>query len=285
MRPEVATLFDEATGTATHLVHNGRGSRVAVIDPVLDFDSRRARVAMRSLDRLERMLDDLGLEVEWILETHLHADHLSAARRLKERRGGSIGIGAAIVETQRHFARLFNLSETFAADGSQFDRLFRDGERFRVGDLEMRVLATPGHTPEGVTYVADDAAFVGDTLFMPDGGTARCDFPGGDAETLFRSIERILALPAETRLFMCHDYRPGGRAVAWETSVAAERERNIHLTDADCAGFVARRQARDATLEPPALLFAAVQVNMRGGELPPAESNGVRYLKTPLDQV
>ncbi len=285
MRPEVRSFFDKATNTVTHVAHGGAGTPCAVIDPVLDFDGRSGRTSTASIELVEKYLDETKLILAWILETHVHADHITGARKLRERRGGKIGIGAGIVETQRRFAQLFNAESSFKPDGSQFDRLFADGERFGIGALEARAISTPGHTPEGMTYVVGDAAFVGDTLFMPDGGTARCDFPGGDAALLHRSIERILALPDETRLFMCHDYMPGGREVRWETTVAAERAENIHLTGTDAAGFIEKRRARDQTLGYPALLIPSVQVNMRGGELPPAEANGVRYLKVPLDKL
>ncbi len=285
MRSEVRSFFDKATNTVTHVVHGGAGTPCAVIDPVLDYDSRSGRTSTASIELVEKYLDEAKLTLAWILETHVHADHITGARKLRERRGGKIGIGAGIVETQRRFAALFNAEPSFKPDGNQFDRLFADGERFRIGVLEAQAISTPGHTPEGVTYIVGDAAFVGDTLFMPDGGTARCDFPGGDAAVLHRSIERILALPDETRLFMCHDYMPGGRGVRWETTVAAERAENIHLAGTDAAGFIEKRRERDKTLGYPALLIPSVQVNMRGGELPPAEANGVRYLKVPLDKL
>jgi len=285
MRAEIRSFFDKATNTVTHVVHGGVGTPCAVIDPVLDYDSRSGRTSTASIELIETYLDEAKLTVEWILETHLHADHMTGARRLKERRGGRTGIGVGIVETQRRFAAHFHVEAAFRPDGSQFDRLFADRERFRIGALEASAIATPGHTPEGVTYVVGDAAFVGDTLFMPDGGTARCDFPGGDAAMLHRSIERILGLPCETRLFMCHDYMPGGREVRWETTVALQRAENIHLAGIDAEGFIAKRRARDQTLGLPALLIPSVQVNMRGGELPPAEANGVRYLKVPLDKL
>ncbi len=285
MRPEVRSFFDKATNTVTHVVHGGAGTPCAVIDPVLDYDSRSGRTSTASIELVEKYLDEAKLALAWILETHVHADHITGARKLRERRGGKIGIGAGIVETQQRFAALFNAEPGFKPDGSQFDHLFADGERFRVGAIEAQALSTPGHTPEGMTYVVGDAGFVGDTLFMPDGGTARCDFPGGDAALLRRSIERILSLPDATRLFMCHDYMPGGREVRWETTVAAERAENIHLAGIDAAGFIAKRRERDKTLGYPALLIPSVHVNMRGGELPPAEANGVRYLKVPLDRL
>jgi|SRR5579859_2018205 len=285
MRPEVRSFFDKATNTVTHVVHGGAGTPAAVIDPVLDYDSRSGRTSTASIELVEKYLDEARLSLAWILETHVHADHITGARKLKERRGGKIGIGAGIVATQRRFAELFNCESSFKPDGSQFDHLFADGERFALGEIEAQVIATPGHTPEGMTYVVGDAGFVGDTLFMPDGGTARCDFPGGDAALLRRSIERILSLPDATRLFMCHDYMPGGREVRWETTVAAERAENIHLAGVDAEGFIAKRRERDKTLGYPALLIPSVQVNIRGGELPPAEGNGVRYLKVPLDRL
>lgn len=285
MRAEVRSFFDKATSTVTHVVHGGAGSRCAVIDPVLDYDVRSGRTRTASLDLLCGFLDEARLELEWILETHLHADHLTGAQRLKERRGGRVGIGAEIVMTQRRLATLFHAEGGFTPDGSQFDHLFADGERFTIGALGALVIATPGHTPEGVAYVVEDTVFVGDTLFMPDSGSARCDFPGGDAERLHHSIERILALPPETRLFVCHDYMPGGREPRWETTVGAERAENIHLAGVDAAGFIAKRRARDATLDLPALLIPATQVNMRAGTLPPPESDGTRYLKVPLDRL
>jgi len=285
MRAEVRSFFDKGTSTVTHVVHAGAGSRCAVIDPVLDYEIRSGRTRTTSLDLLCGFLDEAKLEVEWILETHLHADHLTGAQRLRERRGGRVGIGADIVVTQRRLATLFHVGSEFRPDGSQFDHLFADGERFTIGALAAAVIATPGHTPEGVSYVVEDTVFVGDTLFMPDGGSARCDFPGGDAALLHRSIERILALPPATRLFVCHDYMPGGREVRWETTVGAQRAENVHLAGTDAEGFIAKRRARDATLETPALMIPATQVNMRAGALPPAESDGTRYLKVPLDRL
>ena len=226
------------------------------------------------------------LTIEWVLETHAHADHLSAAPYLKDQLGGRIGIGQRITEVQKLFKNLFNVEKTFNTDGSQFDQLFAEGERFRVGALEGHVLYTPGHTPACVTYVIGDAAFVGDTLFMPDGGTARADFPGGDAATLYRSIEKILALPPETRLFVCHDYGPGGRAIAWETTVAEQRAQNIHVrAGVSEPEFVKMRTERDKTLAVPQLLIPSIQVNMRAGELPPPEDNGISYIKIPLNRI
>ena len=227
-----------------------------------------------------------GPEVAWILETHAHADHLSAAPYLKEQLGGRIGIGEHITDVQKLFKDLFNVEKTFNTDGSQFDHLFKEGERFTIGALEGHVLYTPGHTPACVTYVIGDAAFVGDTLFMPDGGTARADFPGGDAATLYRSIETILALPPETRIFVCHDYGPGGREIAWQTTVADERAKNIHLREGvGESEFVKMRTERDKTLKVPKLLIPSIQVNMRAGEMPPPEDNGVSYIKIPLNRI
>jgi glyoxylase-like metal-dependent hydrolase (beta-lactamase superfamily II) len=226
------------------------------------------------------------LVVDWILETHAHADHLSAAPHLKHKLGGRIGIGEHITEVQKLFKDLFNVEKTFNTDGSQFDHLFKEGERFAIGALEGHVLYTPGHTPACVTYVIGDAAFVGDTLFMPDGGTARADFPGGDAATLYRSIEKILALPPQTRLFVCHDYGPGGRAIAWETTVAEQRGRNIHVREGSSeTEFVEMRTKRDKTLSVPKLLIPSIQINMRAGELPPPEDNGVSYIKIPINRL
>ncbi len=285
MVPRVESFHDRATGAVSHVVHAGRGAGCAVIDPVLDYEPRAGRTGNESVDRLAHFLADQALSLAWILETHVHADHLSGAQRLKERCGGRVAIGADVVKVQRHFAEVFNPGADFIADGRQFDRLLADGERFAIGDLVFEVLFTPGHTPDSVTYVVGDAAFVGDTLFMPDGGVARCDFPGGDAAELYRSIERILSLPPDTRIFVCHDYMPGGREPRWQTTVADERAANIHYAGLDAAGFVAKRRARDATLEPPTLIIPAVQVNMRAGHLPAPEANGMRYLKVPVDRL
>jgi glyoxylase-like metal-dependent hydrolase (beta-lactamase superfamily II) len=253
---------------------------------VLDFDQAAGRTRTAFADQIVAFVRGRALEPEWILETHAHADHLSAAPYLRAQLGGRIGIGEHITDVQRLFKDLFNLEKTFNTDGSQFDHLFKDGERFTVGAVQGHVLYTPGHTPACITYVIGDAAFVGDTLFMPDGGTARADFPGGDAATLYRSIERILALPPETRLFVCHDYGPGGRAIAWQTTVAEERANNIHLRQGVSeAEFVKMRTERDRTLAVPQLLIPSIQVNMRAGELPPPEDNGVSYIKIPLNRI
>jgi glyoxylase-like metal-dependent hydrolase (beta-lactamase superfamily II) len=285
-RPEVEAFFDPATNTVTYLVIDPATSTAAIVDSVLDFDPKSGRTSTASADALLARIRERGLKVEWHLETHVHADHFSAAQYLRSQLGGRIAIGAQITVVQETFGKLFNVGAEFARDGRQFDHRFTDGERFRIGTLEATVLHTPGHTPACVTYVVGNAAFVGDTLFMPDYGTARADFPGGDARQLFRSIQRVLALPPDTRLFLCHDYPPASRAVRWETSVRDERALNIHVREGTTEdAFVAMREARDATLSMPALLLPSVQVNMRAGELPPPEANGVRYLKLPLNAV
>jgi glyoxylase-like metal-dependent hydrolase (beta-lactamase superfamily II) len=285
MIPDVTAFFDEATYTVSYVVREPDGLRAAIIDAVLDFDPKSGRTSTASADRIIAHVREKGLTIDWILETHAHADHLSAAPHLKAALGGRIGIGAHITEVQRIFKEIFNLEKTFNTDGAQFDRLFRDGEDFRIGGLTVRVMHTPGHTPADVTYVIGDAAFVGDTLFMPDYGTARADFPGGDARRLYRSIRRVLALPSETRLFLCHDYKaPGRDHYAWETTVAEERAHNVHVRDGISEDdFVAMRTARDRTLPMPTLLLPSVQVNVRAGALPSPEDNGVRYLKIPVD--
>ncbi|MDF1585082.1 MBL fold metallo-hydrolase [Marinimicrococcus flavescens] len=286
MQLSVESFFDGATGTVSHLVVEPNGRRCAIIDSVLDYEAASGRTRTDSADRIIETVEARGLEVAWILETHAHADHLSAAKYLKKRLGGRIGIGARITEVQKIFKDVFNLEGTFNTDGSQFDHLFADGETFAIGRLEVRVMYTPGHTPACCTYVMEDAAFVGDTLFMPDGGTARADFPGGDAGQLYRSIQRILALPPETRLFICHDYQPGGREPRWETTVAEERERNIHVGGGrDESAFVAMRTARDSTLSTPTLLIPSIQINVRAGDMPPPEDNGVAYIKVPLNRI
>jgi len=286
MQALIRAHFDPDTSTLSYLLADPEGPACAVIDPVLDFDPASGRTATRSADALIAWIEAEGRRLEWILETHAHADHLSAAPYLKRRLGGRIGIGARITEVQSVFREVFNLEPGFPSDGSQFDLLFDDGARIALGGLTLEVLHTPGHTPACVSYRVGDAVFVGDTLFMPDGGTARCDFPGGDAATLYRSIRRLLELPLETRVFVCHDYQPGGREAAWEASVAEQRAANIHVRDGiGEADFVAMRQARDATLAMPRLLLPSVQVNIRAGSLPPPDDNGVRYLKLPIDRL
>ena len=283
-QPRVHAQFDEATHTVSYVVWDPATRRAAIIDPVLDYDHRTGRVSHRSADDLLGFVADQGLSVDWVLETHAHADHLSAAPYLKEKTGAPIGIGARITEVQRTFAPVFGL-EDVSGDGREFDRLFRDGETIAIGGLQVEVMHTPGHTPACVSYRIGEAVFVGDTLFMPDYGTARADFPGGDARTLYRSIHRLLALPDATRLYLCHDYKaPGRDHFAWETTVGEEKTRNIHVGGGvDETSFVAMREARDATLAMPVLILPSVQVNMRGGQLPPPEDNGVSYLKIPVD--
>ena len=279
----IRAFFDEPTNTASYLVIDPATRRAAVIDPVLDYDHRSGAVETRSADAILAAAAAAAARIDWTLETHAHADHLSGSPYIKAKTGATIGIGARIKEVQRTFRPVFNATD-LKTDGSDFDHLFGDGERFTIGALEAEVMATPGHTPACISYRIGDAVFVGDTLFMPDYGTARADFPGGDAATLYRSIRRILSLPAETRLFMCHDYKSPDRDVfAWETTVGEERARNIHVRDGvGEAEFVAMRQARDATLAAPRLLLPSIQVNMRAGRFPPAEANGVRYLKIPV---
>jgi len=284
----VEGFFDAVTATVSYLVLDRETSQCALIDSVLDYDPKSGRTGTASADRLMARVAELGAQVQWLLETHVHADHLSAAPYVQKHLGGRLAIGRQVTEVQQFFARLFNVDRTFARDGSQFDHLLDDNEIFMIGNLPCRALHTPGHTPACMTYTVacgpELAAFVGDTLFMPDFGTARCDFPGGDAPTLYRSIRRILALPPETRLYLCHDYPPSGREVCFETTVAAQRAANIHVREGISeAEFVTMRQQRDATLAVPALLLPSVQVNMRAGHLPPAEDNGLRYLKIPLD--
>ena len=285
LRPEVTSFFDEATFTVSHVVRDPGSDACAIVDSVLDFDAPSGRTADDSARRLVGFIGDHGLKVEWLLETHAHADHLSAAPLLQARVGGRLAIGAHITTVQETFGKIFNAGTRFARDGSQFDQLFADGDRFRIGGLEAVALHVPGHTPACMAYVIGDAVFPGDTLFMPDYGTARCDFPGGDAATLYRSIHRLLALPEATRLFLCHDYKaPGREAFAWETTIGAQRTGNVHVRDGvPAAAFVAMREARDATLPMPKLILPSVQVNMRGGHLPEPEDNGVRYLKLPVD--
>lgn len=286
MKPLVKTFFDEDTFTASHVVSDPATKKAAIIDSVLDFDPASGTTTTKSADEIIAYVRDNDLTVEWILETHVHADHLTAAPYLKEKLGGKTAIGDKIDVVQNTFAKVFNAENSFKRDGSQFDKLFADSETFKVGGIDAKAIHTPGHTPACSTIVIGDAGFVGDTLFMPDYGTARCDFPGGDARTLFRSIQKIFALPAETRLFMCHDYKaPGRDEYVWETTVAEEREKNIHVRDGVTEDeFVKMREARDKTLDMPRLILPSVQVNMRAGDMPPKEDNGVSYLKLPLNQ-
>ncbi len=282
--PQVRSLHHAETGTWSHLVFDPSSAAAAIIDPVLDFDAKSARTGTVFAQRLLDLVAENACSVKWILETHAHADHLSAAPWLKQRLGAPIGIGVGICAVQESFKPIFNLEPGFATDGSQFDHLFRDGERFALGDLECEVLATPGHTSDSVSFRIGDCVFVGDSIFMPDGGTARCDFPGGDANVLYASIQRLYQLPDDTKVFVCHDYCPGGRKVRGQTTIGEQKTGNIHVrTDTNEEEFVALRTARDATLAMPALIVQAVQVNIRAGQLPPAEDNGIRYLKTPID--
>jgi glyoxylase-like metal-dependent hydrolase (beta-lactamase superfamily II) len=284
-KPDVKAFFDTATYTVSYVVKDPESSACAIIDSVLGFDAASGRTSTALADEIVAYVRDHGLRVEWILETHVHAEHLSAAPYLKDVLGGKTGIGEKITVVQELFGKVFNAGSEFRRDGSQFDRLFRDGDIFSIGGLESYIIHTPGHTPACITYVIGDAAFVGDTLFMPDYGTARADFPGGDARVLFRSIGKILALPHETRLFMCHDYKaPGRDRYAWETTVAEERRDNVQVHDGVSEDeFVRVRKARDATLGMPQLILPSIQVNMRAGAFPPPEDNGTRYLKLPLN--
>ncbi|MFC7297355.1 MBL fold metallo-hydrolase [Herminiimonas aquatilis] len=286
----VEGLFDPATSTVSYIVMDEESRQCALLDSVLDYDPKSGHTSTHSADNLIDRVKALGATVQWILETHAHADHLSAAPYLKQKLGGNIAIGEQIRKVQDVFGKLFNAGPDFKHDGSQFDYLFKDGERFHIGGLEVHAMHTPGHTPACLTYVVTDGqeqvAFVGDTLFMPDYGTARCDFPGGDARTLFKSINKVLSLPPQTRLYMCHDYRPNDRELRFVTTVDEERKSNIHVHDGISEEeFVTMRTARDATLDMPVLILPSVQVNMRAGQLPPAENNGVRYLKIPVNAV
>ncbi|HVE07681.1 MAG TPA: MBL fold metallo-hydrolase [Paraburkholderia sp.] len=284
MKPAIEAFHDLVTSTLSYVVHAGHGSPCAVVDSVLDYDQRSGRTSTRGADRIVEFVRRQQLQVVWLLETHAHADHLSAAPYLREQLGGAIGIGEHIRSVQKIFGPVFNFESEFQPDGSQFDHLFVADETFQVGALEAAVLHVPGHTPADVAYVFDGVVFVGDTLFMPDVGTARCDFPGGDARTLYASIRRLLSLPGDTQLYMCHDYPPNGRGVCAHTTVAEQRARNIHVHDAiEEHAFVEMRTARDATLGMPTLLIPSIQLNIRAGVEPPPEDNGIRYLKTPLN--
>lgn len=286
MNAEVMPFFDAATSTWSYLVADQRTGKTAIVDPVLDFDAASGRTGRTSADRLLGVIEERALDVAWILETHAHADHLTAAAYLRDRVGAAVVIGVGITRVQQTFSRVFNLGASFATDGSQFDQLVEDGDVLPLGDTSIRVLATPGHTNDSVSYTVGDAVFVGDTLFAPDVGSARCDFPGGDAGVLYASVHKLYALGDAMRLFLCHDYPPAGREAQCETTVAAQRAGNIHLRgEVDLEEFVALRTARDATLAMPKLILPAIQVNIRAGRLPPAEDNGVSYLKLPLDML
>jgi glyoxylase-like metal-dependent hydrolase (beta-lactamase superfamily II) len=287
MSPQVNAFFDETTNTVTYVASDPASKQCAIIDPVLDFDQASGRTSTASADVVIEFLTANEYEVVWILETHAHADHLSAAQYFKDKTGGRTGIGRFITRTQQIFKGVFNLGDEFQPDGGQFDRLLDDGDVLEAGSLQIRVMHTPGHTPACVTYLAGDAAFVGDTLFMPDFGTARVDFPGGDAATLYRSIQRIYALPGQTRLFLCHDYKaPGRDEYAWQTTVAEQRTGNVHIREGISEQeFIDFRTARDATLGVPKLILPSIQVNIRAGQMPAAENNGEVYLKLPVDVI
>lgn len=282
--PRVTAFFDAATNTVTYVVQDPASKSCAVIDSVMDIDYAAGRISHDSADLVIAFIQDNGLHLEWIIETHVHADHLSGAPYIQGKLGGKIGIGANITVIQDTFGKVFNEGTEFARDGSQFDHLFQDGDSYQIGSMTAFAMATPGHTPACMTHVIGNAAFVGDTLFMPDGGSARADFPGGDARVLFRSIQRVLALPPQMRLFMCHDYGPNGRDIAWETTVAEQIAHNIHVGAGITEdAFVTMRQARDATLGMPRLIIPSLQVNMRAGDLPAADDSGKRYLKVPIN--
>jgi glyoxylase-like metal-dependent hydrolase (beta-lactamase superfamily II) len=283
-KPDVSTFYDKKTSTFSYVVKDPQSSACAIIDSVLNLDYNSGRTSYRGADEIIDFIKRNHLQLQWIIETHVHADHLSAAPYLKEKLGGQLGIGAHITTVQNVFGKVFNAGSDFQRDGSQFDRLFNDGDTYQIGSLTATAIHTPGHTPACMTHVIGDAAFVGDTIFMPDGGTARADFPGGDARVLYQSIKKVLSLPADTRLFMCHDYQPNGREVEYETTVAAERNENIHVHDGITEDeFVAMREARDATLDMPVLILPSLQVNMRAGHFPPSDDNGMVYLKVPIN--
>ena len=284
VHPDVTAFFDPATNTISYVVKDPDSASCAVVDSVMDIDYAAGRITYAHADEIIDHVRKNGLTVEWLIETHVHADHLSAAPYIQEKVGGRLGIGRNITVVQETFGKIFNEGTEFQRDGSQFDRLFDDGDTYTIGGMTAYAIHTPGHTPACMTHVIGDAAFVGDTLFMPDGGSARADFPGGDAATLFDSIQKVLALPDETRLFMCHDYGPNGRDIAWETTVAAEREHNIHVGKGKSKDeFVAMREARDATLDMPKLIIPSLQVNMRAGAMPPADKDGRTFLKVPVN--
>lgn len=286
LKPEVTAFFDEPTNTISYVVKDPASNACAIVDSVMDIDYAAGRISYKSADEIIDFVKKHGLTVEWLIETHAHADHLSAAPYIQGKLGGKLGIGENIKIVQEVFGKIFNEGTEFQRDGSQFDRLFKDGDTYKIGNMTAFAMLTPGHTPACMTHVIGDAAFVGDTLFMPDGGTARADFPGGDARTLYRSIKRVLELPGETRLFMCHDYAPNGRPFKWETTVAEERANNIHVHDGISEeDFVRVREERDKTLDLPKLIIPSIQVNIRGGNLPPADESGKRHLKVPINEL
>lgn len=284
VKPEVTGFFDEATNTISYVVKDTNSPSCAIIDSVMDIDYAAGRISYASADQLIAFVRDNDLHLEWLIETHAHADHLSGAPYIQQQLGGKLGIGEKIIVVQNVFGKVFNEGTEFQRDGSQFDRLFQDGDTYEIGSMKAFVIATPGHTPACMTHVMGDAAFVGDTLFMPDGGTARADFPGGDAHELYRSTRTILSMPDDMRLFMCHDYGPNGREIRWETTVADERKHNIHVGDGIAENdFVEMREARDETLDMPRLIIPSLQVNIRAGKLPEPDDSGTRFLKVPLD--
>jgi len=284
VKPEVTAFFDEPTNTISYVVKDPASNACAVVDSVMDIDYAAGRITYDGADKIIAFIQEKDLKLEWLIETHVHADHLSAAPYIQKHLGGKLGIGDRITVVQETFGKIFNEGTEFQRDGSQFDRLFKDGDTYNVGKMQCFAMHTPGHTPACMTHVMGDAAFVGDTLFMPDGGTARADFPGGDAHSLFKSIKKVLALPKQTRLFMCHDYGPNGRDIRWETTVGDEREHNIHVRDGVTEEeFVAMRTARDSTLGMPKLIIPSLQVNMRAGDLPPPDTSGKRFLKVPVN--
>lgn len=284
-KPRVESFLHPSTSTFSYVVWDPETRKAAVLDSVLHYDAESGRTSTHYVDQIVQFVRDNHLQTEWVLETHIHADHIAGGARIQQALGGTTGIGAGVRIVQQHFREVYGLERGFLPDGSQFDRLFEDGETFRIGSINARVIATPGHTPDHVTYLIGDAAFVGDTLFMPDGGTARCDFPGGDAATLYRSIQRLFELPDETRVFVLHDYGPDGRELLNKTTIGAERRDNIHVGGGRTENeFVELRIARDKTLDIPTLIIPSIQINIRAGELPPADGNGIRYLKMPLDQ-
>ncbi len=286
VKPVVKGFFDEATNTVSYVVKDPASKACAIIDSVMDIDYAAGRISYQSADEIIHYVQEQGLNVEWLIETHAHADHLSAAPYIQGKLGGKLGIGENIKIVQEVFGKIFNEGTEFQRDGSQFDRLFKDGDAYTIGGMKVFAMLTPGHTPACMTHVVGNAAFVGDTLFMPDGGTARADFPGGDAKVLFNSIKRVLELPDEMRLFMCHDYAPGGREIKWETSVAEQKATNIHVREGVSEGeFVKMRTERDATLGLPKLIIPSIQVNIRGGQLPEPDDSGKRFLKVPVNEL
>jgi glyoxylase-like metal-dependent hydrolase (beta-lactamase superfamily II) len=286
LKPDVTAFFDLPTNTVSYVVRDPSSNACAIVDSVMDIDYAAGRISYESADKIIAFVKEHGLKVEWLIETHAHADHLSAAPYIQGKLGGRLGIGENIKVVQNVFGKIFNEGTEFQRDGSQFDRLFKEGDTYRIGGMEAFAMLTPGHTPACMTHVVGNAAFVGDTLFMPDGGTARADFPGGDAHVLYKSIKRVLSLPPEVRLFMCHDYGPGGREIKWETTVAEERAHNIHVRDGVSEEeFVKMRTARDAMLELPKLIIPSIQVNMRGGNLPEPDESGKRHLKVPINEL